>query len=55
MATYEARKKGAILDWTNEKKYQEKVLKSATASATAKEKASARIKEADAMIKKLKK
>ncbi len=48
------RKKSAILDWQNEKKYQEGILKDPKASASAKKAAAERVKEADAMLKKLK-
>lgn len=55
MANESLRKKNALLDWKNEKKYQEKVLNSPTASAKTKTAAKARIKEADTWIKKLSK
>lgn len=48
------RKKNALLDWQNEKKYQEKVLKDPKATAKNKEYAKKRIAEADAYIKKIK-
>jgi len=48
------RKKNALLDWQNEKKYQEKVLKDPKATAKNKEYAKKRITEADTYIKKLK-
>ena len=48
------RKKNALLDWQNEKKYREKILKDPKASAKDKENAKKRIAEADAYIKKIK-
>ena len=53
MATESFRKNSALLDWKNEKKYQETILKNQKASASAKTAAKARIKEADTMIKKI--
>lgn len=54
MANKENLKKSALLDWQNEKKYQQKVLNSSKASAKDKEYAKKRIAEADANIKKIK-
>ena len=48
------RKKNALLDWQNEKKYQEKILKDPKASEKNKAYAKKRIAEADTYIKKLK-
>ena len=55
MATDDSRKKSALLDWKNEKKYREQIAKSPTASAATKKAAAARVKEADKWIKKLSK
>ena len=54
MANEATRKKHALLDWQNEKKFQEKVLKDPKANAKEKEYAKKRIAEADSYIKKLK-
>ena len=45
------RKKNALLDWQNEKKYRERILKDPTASAKDKEYAKKRIEEADSFLK----
>lgn len=55
MANERNQKKSALLDWQNEKKYQESVVKSGKASAADVAYAKSRIKEADRQIAKLKK
>ncbi len=55
MATESFRRRSALLDWQNEKKFRETIINSPNASPQVKAQAKARIKEADAMIKKLKK
>ena len=47
------RKKHALMDWENEKEWQEKVMKDPKASAKEKEFAKKRIAEADCYIKKI--
>lgn len=54
MANEAQRKKNALLDWQNEKKYQEKILKDPKSSDKDKAYAKKRIAEADTYIKKLK-
>lgn len=54
MANEANRKKSELLDWQNEKKYQQKVIKSAKATAKEKEYAKKRVAEADTNIKRLK-
>ena len=54
MANKENLKKSALLDWQNEKKYNEKILKSSKATTAQKTAAKKRIAEADSYIKKIK-
>ena len=54
MPNKEKLKRNTLLDWQNEKKYQEKRMKDPRATAEQKAAAKKRIAEADSNIKKLK-
>lgn len=53
MSKEDSKLKHALLDWENEKKYQETILSDPTVNFETKERTRARIEEAEKMIKEI--